>query len=125
MSPRSPFFNQTMLSLTQQGCHKTVYVLLLPFLGLPDPQICLQSSVSGIIWDGELGILKFERTRGKVTANMERNVSIHHTELVYLNVRSYRIVHSRWRRFNRVLNPPFFCHCYLYGTEGARDENYD
>ncbi|GFV59864.1 uncharacterized protein TNCV_4739921 [Trichonephila clavipes] len=30
--------------------------LLLPFLGLSDPQICLQSSISGIIWDDELGI---------------------------------------------------------------------
>ncbi|GFT89480.1 uncharacterized protein TNCV_4387481 [Trichonephila clavipes] len=30
--------------------------LLLPFLGLPNTQICLQSSISGIIWDGELGI---------------------------------------------------------------------
>ncbi|GFW34758.1 uncharacterized protein TNCV_953861 [Trichonephila clavipes] len=25
--------------------------MLLPFFGLPDPQICLQSSISGIIWD--------------------------------------------------------------------------
>ncbi|GFX19077.1 transposable element Tcb2 transposase [Trichonephila clavipes] len=33
-----------------------VSVLLLPFLGLPNPQICLQSSIFGIIWDGELGI---------------------------------------------------------------------
>ncbi|GFY19313.1 transposable element Tcb1 transposase [Trichonephila clavipes] len=38
---------------------------------------------------------EFERTGGKVTANMERNVSRHHTELVCLNARSYRIVHSR------------------------------
>ncbi|GFW47719.1 transposable element Tcb1 transposase [Trichonephila clavipes] len=38
---------------------------------------------------------EFERTRGKVTANMERNVSRHHTGLVCLNARSYRIVHSR------------------------------
>ncbi|GFX57701.1 transposable element Tcb1 transposase [Trichonephila clavipes] len=38
---------------------------------------------------------EFERTRGKITANEERNVSRHHTELVCLNVRSYRIVHSR------------------------------
>ncbi|GFX33762.1 transposable element Tcb1 transposase [Trichonephila clavipes] len=37
---------------------------------------------------------EFKRTRGKVTANMERNVSRHHTELVCLNARSYRIVHS-------------------------------
>ncbi|GFS84990.1 transposable element Tcb1 transposase [Trichonephila clavipes] len=35
---------------------------------------------------------EFERTRGKVTANMERNVSRHHTELLCLNARSYRIV---------------------------------
>ncbi|GFW59785.1 uncharacterized protein TNCV_4718761 [Trichonephila clavipes] len=35
--------------------HKTVSALLLSFLGLPDPQICLQLSISGIIWDGELG----------------------------------------------------------------------
>ncbi|GFV45317.1 uncharacterized protein TNCV_2037701 [Trichonephila clavipes] len=36
--------------------YKTVTSLLLPFLGLPDPQIRLQSSISGIIWDGELCI---------------------------------------------------------------------
>ncbi|GFU36867.1 transposable element Tcb2 transposase [Trichonephila clavipes] len=30
---------------------------------------------------------------GKVTTNMEQNVSRHHTELVCLNARSYRIVH--------------------------------
>ncbi|GFX40122.1 transposable element Tcb2 transposase [Trichonephila clavipes] len=49
-------FNKTTLGLTRQGCHKTVSALLLPILGLPDPQIYLQSSISGIIWDGELGI---------------------------------------------------------------------
>ncbi|GFU15615.1 transposable element Tcb1 transposase [Trichonephila clavipes] len=38
---------------------------------------------------------EFERARGKVTANIERNVSRHHTELVCINARSYRIVHSR------------------------------
>ncbi|GFX02688.1 transposable element Tcb1 transposase [Trichonephila clavipes] len=81
--------------LTRQGCHKIVFKLLLPFLGLPDPQMYLQSSVSGIIWDGEWGIPRDERTRDKVAANMERNVSRHHTELVCLNARSYRIVHSR------------------------------
>ncbi|GFX82749.1 transposable element Tcb2 transposase [Trichonephila clavipes] len=61
-----------------QDCLHTVTTLP----GLPDPQICLQSSISGIIWDGELG---------KVTANMEQNVSRYHTELVCLNVQSYRI----------------------------------
>ncbi|GFV73662.1 transposable element Tcb1 transposase [Trichonephila clavipes] len=37
---------------------------------------------------------EFERTRGKDTANMERNISSHHTDLVYLNARSYPIVQS-------------------------------
>ncbi|GFY11403.1 uncharacterized protein TNCV_3182451 [Trichonephila clavipes] len=32
---------------------------LLTFLGLPYPQICLQSSTSGIIWDYELGIARY------------------------------------------------------------------
>ncbi|GFS70074.1 transposable element Tcb1 transposase [Trichonephila clavipes] len=38
---------------------------------------------------------EFERTRGKITANIERNVSRHHTELVGPNARSYSIVHSQ------------------------------
>ncbi|GFS53376.1 transposable element Tcb2 transposase [Trichonephila clavipes] len=53
---QEPFFNKTMLGLTRQGCHKTASALLLPFLGLLDPQICFQSSISGIIWNGELSI---------------------------------------------------------------------
>ncbi|GFV56402.1 transposable element Tcb1 transposase [Trichonephila clavipes] len=36
------FFNKAMLGLTRQGCHKTVSALLLPYLGLPDPQIYLR-----------------------------------------------------------------------------------
>ncbi|GFX17141.1 uncharacterized protein TNCV_4266671 [Trichonephila clavipes] len=46
-------FKKTMLDLTP---HKTVSTLLLPLLGLPYPQICLKSSISEIIWDGELEI---------------------------------------------------------------------
>ncbi|GFW58435.1 transposable element Tcb1 transposase [Trichonephila clavipes] len=89
--PSGAIFNKTMLGLIRQGCHKTIYVLLLPILGLYDSQICLQSSISGAAsWASN----EFERTRCKVTANMERNVSMHHTELVCLNDRSYRIVHS-------------------------------
>ncbi|PRD29592.1 UNVERIFIED_CONTAM: hypothetical protein NCL1_28910 [Trichonephila clavipes] len=53
---QEPFLNKIMLGLTRQGCNKTVYALLQSLLGLPDPQIYLQSSISGIIWDGELGI---------------------------------------------------------------------
>ncbi|GFU61018.1 uncharacterized protein TNCV_4436481 [Trichonephila clavipes] len=32
-----PFFSKTMLGFTQQGCHKNIFALLLPFLGLPYP----------------------------------------------------------------------------------------
>ncbi|GFT74018.1 hypothetical protein TNCV_3707541 [Trichonephila clavipes] len=46
---QEPFFNKKILGLTQQGCHKIVSALLLPFLSLPDPQIYHQSSISGII----------------------------------------------------------------------------
>ncbi|GFS87668.1 hypothetical protein TNCV_2942481 [Trichonephila clavipes] len=49
-------FNKTMHGFTRQGCHKTVSALLLPFFDQLDPQICLQSSISGIIWDGPLKI---------------------------------------------------------------------
>ncbi|GFW94532.1 hypothetical protein TNCV_3904421 [Trichonephila clavipes] len=49
-------FSKTMLGLAWQECHKTVSALLLPFLGLPDPKTCLQSSVSGISLNGQLCI---------------------------------------------------------------------
>ncbi|GFV70474.1 transposable element Tcb2 transposase [Trichonephila clavipes] len=39
-----------------QGCYNIVSALLLTFLGLSDPQICFQTSISGIIWVGMLGI---------------------------------------------------------------------
>ncbi|GFT67178.1 transposable element Tcb1 transposase [Trichonephila clavipes] len=38
---------------------------------------------------------EFERTTGKVIANMERNVSSHYTDLVCFNSRWYRIMHKR------------------------------
>ncbi|GFW59029.1 transposable element Tcb1 transposase [Trichonephila clavipes] len=52
------FFYKTMLCLTRQGCLKTVSTLLLPVIGLPDPQIGLHVNISGIIWDGELNELE-------------------------------------------------------------------
>ncbi|GFU09165.1 uncharacterized protein TNCV_1121941 [Trichonephila clavipes] len=63
---QEPFFNKTILGLTQQGCYKTVSALLLPFFGLPDPHICLQSSISGIIWgDQSIGKLQLRKLRGR------------------------------------------------------------
>ncbi|GFV79573.1 transposable element Tcb1 transposase [Trichonephila clavipes] len=63
-----------------------------PSLACSNLQICLQWSIFGT---ASCESHEFERTKGKVTVNMERNVSRHHTELVCLNARSYRIVHSR------------------------------
>ncbi|GFX88121.1 transposable element Tcb1 transposase [Trichonephila clavipes] len=50
--------------------------------------------VSNLAYLGSFGMAswashEFERTRGMVTANMERNVSRHHTELVCLSIISY------------------------------------
>ncbi|GFV96464.1 uncharacterized protein TNCV_2943971 [Trichonephila clavipes] len=70
------FFDKSIfISFIRQGCHKTVSALLLHFIGLLEPQICLQSSISVIIWDGELSISRVERTRGKVTVNLELKIS--------------------------------------------------
>ncbi|GFX30519.1 hypothetical protein TNCV_3461701 [Trichonephila clavipes] len=38
-----------------QGCHNTATTTLLHFPGLLDSQICHQSSISEIIWDGKVG----------------------------------------------------------------------
>ncbi|GFX57336.1 uncharacterized protein TNCV_3914991 [Trichonephila clavipes] len=84
-----------MLGLTRQGCHKTVSALLLPFLDLSDPRFVSNRAYLGSLGTASWASYQFQQNRGKVTANMERNVSRHHTEFVCLNVRSYRIVHSR------------------------------
>ncbi|GFS54906.1 uncharacterized protein TNCV_3576221 [Trichonephila clavipes] len=82
---QEPFFNKTMLGLKRQRFHKTVSTLLLPFFDLPDPQICLQSGIFGM---ANWASYEFERTRCKVTADMEQNVLRHQKELVCLNARS-------------------------------------
>ncbi|GFY00445.1 transposable element Tcb2 transposase [Trichonephila clavipes] len=56
------------------------------------PHVLALIFVSNRAYLGSFGMVswashEFERTRGKVTANMERNVSRHHTELVCLNAR--------------------------------------
>ncbi|GFW13573.1 uncharacterized protein TNCV_1210391 [Trichonephila clavipes] len=91
----SHFFNKTILGHTGQGCHNTVFTLLLSFLGLLDPRFVSNRAYLGSFGMASWASHEFERTRGKVTANMERNVSRHHTESVCLNARSYRIVYSR------------------------------
>ncbi|GFW83330.1 uncharacterized protein TNCV_2544281 [Trichonephila clavipes] len=72
-----------------QDCLRTVTTF---FFACPIPRF-----VSNRAYLGSFGTVswvshEFDRTRGKVTSKMERNVSKHHTELVCLNDRSYRIV---------------------------------
>ncbi|GFS70467.1 uncharacterized protein TNCV_2305491 [Trichonephila clavipes] len=69
--------------------------LLLTFLGLYVPKFVSNQAYMELFGMVSWVFHEFERTRGKVKANMERNVSIHHTELVCLKVRSYRIEHLR------------------------------
>ncbi|GFX36882.1 transposable element Tcb1 transposase [Trichonephila clavipes] len=66
-----------------------------PSLACPIPRFVSNQSYLGSLGMTSWASHEFERTRGKITANMERNVSRRHTELVCLNARSYRIVHSR------------------------------
>ncbi|GFV83385.1 transposable element Tcb1 transposase [Trichonephila clavipes] len=66
-----------------------------PSLACPIPRFVSNRAYLGSFWMASWASHKFERSRGKVTANMERNVSRYHTELVCLNARSHRIVHSR------------------------------
>ncbi|GFS61644.1 uncharacterized protein TNCV_4312951 [Trichonephila clavipes] len=74
-----------------QDCFHTVTT---PSLAFPIPKFVSNRAYLGSFGTASWASHEFERTRGKVPANMERNVSRHHTELVYLNARSYRIVHS-------------------------------
>ncbi|GFT28232.1 transposable element Tcb1 transposase [Trichonephila clavipes] len=59
-----------------------------PSLACPSPRFVSNRAYQGSFGTTSWAFHAFERTRGKVTANMERNVSRHHTELVYLNARS-------------------------------------
>ncbi|GFV22625.1 transposable element Tcb1 transposase [Trichonephila clavipes] len=70
-----------------QNCLHTVNY---PSLDCPIPRF-----VSNRAYLGSIGMVIWDPASGKVTENMERNVSRHHTKLVCLNARSYRIVHSR------------------------------
>ncbi|GFX37568.1 uncharacterized protein TNCV_3200921 [Trichonephila clavipes] len=79
------FFNKTMLGLTRKGVTRLSPQCYYPSLTYLNPRF-----VSNRAYLGSFGMVswashEFERTRGKVTANMERNVSRHHTELACLN----------------------------------------
>ncbi|GFX14701.1 transposable element Tcb1 transposase [Trichonephila clavipes] len=56
-----------------------------PSLACPIPIFVSNQAYLGSFGTVSWAFHEFERTRGKDTANMERNVSRHHTELVCLN----------------------------------------
>ncbi|GFU85422.1 transposable element Tcb2 transposase [Trichonephila clavipes] len=74
-----------------QDCLRTVTTLSWP---ARSPDLSTFEHIGDRLGRRVAAFHEFERTRGKVTANMERNVSRHHSELVCLNARSYRIMHS-------------------------------
>ncbi|GFX01462.1 integrase catalytic domain-containing protein [Trichonephila clavipes] len=59
-----------------------------PSLACLIPRFASNRAYLGSFGTASLASHEFEGTRGKVTANMERNVLRHHTELVCLNARS-------------------------------------
>ncbi|GFW41424.1 transposable element Tcb1 transposase [Trichonephila clavipes] len=65
-----------------------------PFLTCSIPRFVLNRAYLGSLGTASWASHEFERTRGKVAANMEQNSAVHHTELVCLNALSYRIVYS-------------------------------
>ncbi|GFY13713.1 transposable element Tcb1 transposase [Trichonephila clavipes] len=65
-----------------------------PSLACPFPRFVSNRAYLGSFGMASSASHEFERTRGKVTANMERNVSRHHTKLLWLSARPYRILHS-------------------------------
>ncbi|GFS84613.1 transposable element Tcb1 transposase [Trichonephila clavipes] len=89
------FFNKTMLGLTRQGCIRLPLHSYCPSLGCLIPRFVSNQAYLGLFGTESWASYEFERTRAKVTADTERNVSRHYTEPVCLNSRSYRIMHSR------------------------------
>ncbi|GFX20978.1 transposable element Tcb1 transposase [Trichonephila clavipes] len=92
---QEPFFNKTISASQGKGVTRLSPHCNYPSLACPIPRFVSNRAYLRSFWTASWASEEFEQTIGKVTANMERNVSIHHTELVCLNVRSYRIVHSR------------------------------
>ncbi|GFX70714.1 transposable element Tcb1 transposase [Trichonephila clavipes] len=88
---QEPFFNKTTHG---KGVTRLSPHCYYPSLACPIPRFVYNRAYLGSFGMASWASHESERTRSKVIANMERNVSRHHTELVRLNARSYRIEHS-------------------------------
>ncbi|GFW82527.1 transposable element Tcb2 transposase [Trichonephila clavipes] len=85
LRPLGAIFRQGNARTHMARISQDIAALLLPFLGLLYPQICLQTSISGSFETASRASHELKRTRGMVAANMERNIARHHTELIYLS----------------------------------------
>ncbi|GFX20864.1 transposable element Tcb2 transposase [Trichonephila clavipes] len=74
-----------------QDCLRTVTTLPWP---VRSPDLSPIEQYLGSFGTTSWASHEFEQTRGKDTANMKRNVPRHQTKIVFLNARSYHIVHS-------------------------------
>ncbi|GFX77034.1 transposable element Tcb1 transposase [Trichonephila clavipes] len=90
-----PFSTRQGLALHSKGITRQSPHYYYPSLACPIPRFVSNQAYLGLFGTVSWASDDFERTRDKVTANMEQNVTRHHTEIVCLNARSYRIVHSR------------------------------
>ncbi|GFX46442.1 transposable element Tcb1 transposase [Trichonephila clavipes] len=93
-SPRSHFSTRQCSASRGKCVTRLPPPCYYPSLAFPIPTFVPNQEYLGSFGTASRASHEFERTRGKVTANRERNISGHHTELVCLNARSYRIVHS-------------------------------
>ncbi|GFT08359.1 transposable element Tcb1 transposase [Trichonephila clavipes] len=91
---RSHFLTRKCSALHGKGVTRLSPHCYYPSLAYPIQRFVSKRAYLGSFGTASWASHEFERTRGKVTANMERNVSRHHTDHVCLKSRSYRIVHS-------------------------------
>ncbi|GFT49087.1 transposable element Tcb1 transposase [Trichonephila clavipes] len=92
---QDPFSTRRCSATYGKGVTRLSPHCYLPSLAFPIPRFVPNQAYLRLFGMASCASHEFERTRGKVTANMERNVSRHHTEHVYFNARSYSIGHSR------------------------------
>ncbi|GFT86468.1 transposable element Tcb1 transposase [Trichonephila clavipes] len=94
-APRSHFSTRQCSASHGNGVTRLSPHCYYPSFSCPIPRFVSNQAYLGSFGMASWTSHEFERTRGKVTANKERNVSRHYTELVCLNAGSYHIVHSR------------------------------
>ncbi|GFW17304.1 transposable element Tcb1 transposase [Trichonephila clavipes] len=95
MAPRSHFSTRECSATHYKGVTRLSPHCYYPSMACPIPRCVSNRAYLGSFRTLSWVSHEFERTRDKVRANMERNISRHHTELVFLNGSSYRIMHSR------------------------------